>query len=162
MGGFQPTSYSGLDILERTIRKMSGTPSWDMPGLYFLRPLKTVILNTMSEGIKLFSCVVVNSSFTELCTDIKTRRIKISLYVAAPCRTPNANTWPQDTLHKTIIASPFSTLWGLQVSPVPTLLRKSWTYQQMTEIIRNYYEYDENYKIYSVPDTSLLLSHSLF
>lgn len=62
-----------------------------MPGLYFLKPLKTVILNAMGEG-KLFCCVVVNSFFTELYTDIRSRRIKISLYVAALCQTPNANT----------------------------------------------------------------------
>lgn len=38
------------------------------------------------------------------------------------------------------------------------LLRKPWTHLQITEIIKNYYEYDENCKVYSVPDTSLPLS----
>lgn len=76
----------------------------------------------MGEGIKLFCCVVVNSFFTELHLEVKTRRIKISLYVAAQCQTPNANTWPQDTLHKAIMQVSFQH-WEKQFNKVGKFLQ---------------------------------------
>lgn len=163
MGFLQSTYYSGLDVLQRIIRKMSDTPNWEMPELYFLKPLKIVILNTMGERIKLFCCCGQQLFYrvTLRSQDQKDQ----DLFICGRSMS-NSKCKYLTTGHatKSDYGGQFSTLRkakGWQVSPVPTLLRKSWTHLQITERFRNYYEYDENCKICSVPDTSLLLSHSL-